>query len=57
MKAVISRENENCKKDYDIYWELGKECLWIELHQTRFEKEEENDKKTKEGNFTRLIEE
>jgi len=56
MKSVISSENEKCKKIYEIYWELGKECLWIELHQIQYEQEESN-KKTKEGNFIKLIEE
>ena len=56
MKTVISSENETCTKIHEIYWELGKECLWIELHQIQLEQVESN-KKSKEGNFTRLIEE
>jgi len=56
MKSVISSENETCTKIHEIYWELGKECLWIELHQIQLEQVESN-KKSKEGNFTRLIEE
>ena len=38
MNKVISKENEVCLKNYDIQWILGKECLWIELHQNNIEK-------------------
>lgn len=42
MRRVIRHENEYSVKQFDIYWELGKECLWIELHQNKQEKNVKN---------------
>lgn len=56
MKAFISKENNSCTMNHDVYWELGKECLWIELHQAKLEREVSN-LNTKEGNFVKLVEE
>ena len=56
MKKVITNENEYCMNMYDIYWQLGKECLWIELHQKKLETNLTNNL-AKGKDFNELVEE
>ena len=57
MSNVITNENELCQKKYDIYWQLGKECLWIELHQNKLEQSQTVKNIKGEKDFYQLAEE